>query len=1046
MEFYERHSQNKLCEKCGNENTNSQLAQHTWCISCQIQGETNYSGNEKIDRFISSKQGNPIKETPNEGPIFEWIPYNQFIEVEEINKNDFITVYSAKWRDGPLYWDKDNGKYSRMTNVEVVLKCLNNSQNNIDQLINGVYEHEFINETELCTYGISQNPNTSEYFIIFNSEYFSEYCRSCDQECSKLDFIIPIPCHPSIRKDPLYYQYNEYSSESDTKVILKYLHDPQNDDQFLDEVEQHLIVPNEIYIHDNLAQEQEYEIAENIYGISQDENTKNYYMIFSDNYLEIICIICRKNYVGYYIKGGKCCRPCKTNYLKTNFMNWTSKNEKINNFIQKRQLKFPDDSIFEWISYNQFFEVKEINRSDFITAYSAKWRDGSLYWDEINGKYSRRSNMEVILKRLHNSQNNIDQFLNEVNEYPDNYYNIFKSYGISREPETNDYIIIVDNKYFEKFCIICGKEYSYNTKWCKFCQIKDLKENLTNWSENKKINEIVHEMQLKINESNDKIFEYIPFNQLNNIEKTNNSTIYTAIWENGPLHWENNKYIRQPFKKVSLKYSKNIMNEMYKFNKREIEHIRSAYGMNIYGISQTQFLNNYFLVLNDKYLELFCKLCGERYLNRYKWCKLCQLKELIRELNKRKSGNKKIDTMMLEMLLKIDSCYDTVFEWIPYNQFYDIEEIDKGGFATVYSAKWKKGPLLFDWSETKKYARPYPNITVALKRLYNSQSITNKFLNEVKEYSIGPHSDNILVIFGLSRIPNTGEYIIVLEYAKGGNFNNWVNNNYRIFTWPVKTKILNYISKGLKNIHQKQKVHRDLHTGNILLFANSINFGNYDQDHNDYDNFNHVLSISDMGLCGKVDDIDETNIYGVIPYIAPEVLRRKPYTQASDIYSFGMIMYFVATGVQPFANHAHDELLVLDICNGIRPEIHELYAPESYIGLMKKCWDPNPENRPNSSDLHESINRLWKFGDTFTFKHTERIGTERTEEEDIVKNIQVQFKIAELVREIKLPITENNQLATHAQAIYISREISSFTILLPSYDDNNKTECLDCQI
>ncbi|POG79146.1 kinase-like domain-containing protein [Rhizophagus irregularis DAOM 181602=DAOM 197198] len=103
-----------------------------------------------------------------------------------------------------------------------------------------------------------------------------------------------------------------------------------------------------------------------------------------------------------------------------------------------------------------------------------------------------------------------------------------------------------------------------------------------------------------------------------------------------------------------------------------------------------------------------------------------------------------------------------------------------------------------------------------------------------------------------------------------------------------------------------------------------------------------------MGLCGEVGNIDETKIYGVMPYVAPEVLRRKPYTQESDIYSFGMIMYFVATGRQPFYNRAHDKLLALDICEGVRPEIDELEAPSCYIDLIKKCLDLNPNNRPNS--------------------------------------------------------------------------------------------------
>ncbi|POG59112.1 kinase-like domain-containing protein [Rhizophagus irregularis DAOM 181602=DAOM 197198] len=107
-----------------------------------------------------------------------------------------------------------------------------------------------------------------------------------------------------------------------------------------------------------------------------------------------------------------------------------------------------------------------------------------------------------------------------------------------------------------------------------------------------------------------------------------------------------------------------------------------------------------------------------------------------------------------------------------------------------------------------------------------------------------------------------------------------------------------------------------------------------------------------MGLCGEVGNEDETKIYGVMPYVAPEVLRGKPYTQAADVYSFGMVMYYIITGKQPFENRAHDSLLALDICNGIRPEIPEIpEIPELksnlYIDLMKKCWDSDPDKRPN---------------------------------------------------------------------------------------------------
>jgi len=141
-------------------------------------------------------------------------------------------------------------------------------------------------------------------------------------------------------------------------------------------------------------------------------------------------------------------------------------------------------------------------------------------------------------------------------------------------------------------------------------------------------------------------------------------------------------------------------------------------------------------------------------------------------------------------------------------------------------------------------------------------------------------------------------------------------------------------------------IHRDFHTGNILFNCNQI-------------------CIADMGLCGKVGDVDERKIYGVLPYIAPEVLRGNPYTQAADIYSFGMIMYFIATGRQPFDNNTHDHL-ALDVCKGNRPEISESKAPKLYIDLMKRCWDLNSDNRPSATEIYNlflsnDIKKLQRF-------------------------------------------------------------------------------------
>ena len=128
------------------------------------------------------------------------------------------------------------------------------------------------------------------------------------------------------------------------------------------------------------------------------------------------CKKCAKKYIEIVHKW---CKSCQIDNLKGNFTNWTSRNEKIDNFIQEMQLKINryDDKVIEWIPYNQFSDIKEIGRGGFATVYSAIWKDGPLYYNENSKDYTRKSytaNQKVALKCLHNSQNITNELLNEV--------------------------------------------------------------------------------------------------------------------------------------------------------------------------------------------------------------------------------------------------------------------------------------------------------------------------------------------------------------------------------------------------------------------------------------------------------------------------------------------------------------------------------------------------------------------------------------------------------------------------------------------------------
>src|SRR5689334_7119220 len=119
-------------------------------------------------------------------------------------------------------------------------------------------------------------------------------------------------------------------------------------------------------------------------------------------------------------------------------------------------------------------------------------------------------------------------------------------------------------------------------------------------------------------------------------------------------------------------------------------------------------------------------------------------------------------------------------------------------------------------------------------------------------------------------------------------------------TWKEKIYIAYKIIKALDIIHKENAIHRDLHSGNVLLRS--------------------YWPISDFGFCGPADK-PLKSIYGNLPYIAPEVIAGKEYTFASDIYSIGMLMWEISSGQPPFMEYEYDYNLAMNIVNGIRPKI-----------------------------------------------------------------------------------------------------------------------------
>ncbi|POG81067.1 kinase-like domain-containing protein [Rhizophagus irregularis DAOM 181602=DAOM 197198] len=237
------------------------------------------------------------------------------------------------------------------------------------------------------------------------------------------------------------------------------------------------------------------------------------------------------------------------------------------------------------------------------------------------------------------------------------------------------------------------------------------------------------------------------------------------------------------------------------------------------------------------------------------WCKNCDIAFFKENFCRWTSGNSKIDEFIRHTQLNASENMDYL-ECIEFDQFDLVENINKqGAFISIYSAIWMEGPRWSVDEEAEVWNRKGP-IKVALKRLDNSQNMSQEFINQLFRYYKCLQNGALADCFGITKDP-TSCYMFVLRYYKNENLYSYLDESIGVLCWRDIIDMLRSISTGLNVIHEHNLVHGHLHGGNVLVEskANSID-----------------AKISDTGLHGPVNkQISSKHIYGVIPFVAPEV-------------------------------------------------------------------------------------------------------------------------------------------------------------------------------
>ncbi|GBC47577.2 kinase-like domain-containing protein [Rhizophagus irregularis DAOM 181602=DAOM 197198] len=294
-----------------------------------------------------------------------------------------------------------------------------------------------------------------------------------------------------------------------------------------------------------------------------------------------------------------------------------------------------------------------------------------------------------------------------------------------------------------------------------------------------------------------------------------------------------------------------------------------------------------------------------------------------------------------EICEKLSINRSQMLKYIPYSQFTNVKRIAKGGYGIVYQATWL--------NRTKN---------VILKRFKSNKC----FLDELKSnyhccYEI---YYGLIETYGYTKDPKLDDYILVMQYASEGDLHKYLQKEFTKINWGKKITILVYISRGLFAIHDENFIHRDLHSGNILV--------NNDSSYIEY-------AVGDLGLSRHANDILSNNeIYGVIPYIAPEIFKGSTFSKESDIYSLGMIMWKLTT---------ED-------------------TPKHYANVMKRYWDSDPKKRPSAREIFDFCND-WSYKLSYS---------------------EAELKKKELINSKKLGPKFSEK--PHPKAIYTSRPISSY--------------------
>uniref|UniRef100_A0A0R0FKH3 Protein kinase domain-containing protein n=1 Tax=Glycine max TaxID=3847 RepID=A0A0R0FKH3_SOYBN len=296
------------------------------------------------------------------------------------------------------------------------------------------------------------------------------------------------------------------------------------------------------------------------------------------------------------------------------------------------------------------------------------------------------------------------------------------------------------------------------------------------------------------------------------------------------------------------------------------------------------------------------------------------------------SENDHVDTNKIEPTRAEEEAIAKGLQTIKNDDLEEIRELGSGTYGAVYHGKWKGSDVAIKRIKASCFAG----------RPSERARLIADFWKEALMLS-SLHHPNVVSFYGIVRDGPDGSLATVTEFMINGSLKQFLHKKDRTIDRRKRLIIAMDAAFGMEYLHGKNIVHFDLKCENLLV--------------NMRDPQRPICKIGDLGLSKvKQHTLVSGGVRGTLPWMAPELLSGKSnmVSEKIDVYSFGIVMWELLTGNEPYADMHCASIIGGIVNNTLRPQIPTWCDPE-WKSLMESCWASDPVERPSFSEISKKL-------------------------------------------------------------------------------------------